>query len=58
MTIGSIKTEQEYQQALERLEIIFDAKKDTDELEIIRMLTNQSERCWSKDTTTASSISN
>ncbi len=36
-----IKTEYDYQQAMERLEIIFDAKKDTtegDELELLSML--------------------
>ena len=41
MTIKPIKTKKDYQQALTRLELIFDAKKGTakgDELEILRML--------------------
>ncbi|MDQ2862855.1 MAG: helix-turn-helix domain-containing protein [Bacteroidota bacterium] len=41
MTIKPIKTKKDYQQALARLEIIFDARKDTpkgDELEILSML--------------------
>ena len=41
MKIKPIKTEQDYQQALERLEEIFDAKKGTkegDELEILGIL--------------------
>ncbi len=41
MTIKPIKTKKDYQQALARLEIIFDARKDTpkgNELEILSML--------------------
>lgn len=41
MTIKPIKTKKDYQQALERLEFIFDAKKNTkesDELEILSIL--------------------
>ncbi|MGB7512442.1 MAG: transcriptional regulator, partial [Pelodictyon phaeoclathratiforme] len=41
MQIKPIKTEQDYQQALKRLEEIFDAKTDTkdgDELEILGIL--------------------
>lgn len=41
MEIKPIKTEQDYNQALERLELIFDAKKGTkegDELEVIGIL--------------------
>lgn len=41
MTIKPIKTKKDYQQALTRLEMIFDAKKGTakgDELEILGML--------------------
>lgn len=41
MNIKPIKTEQDYQQALARLELIFDAKKDSpegDELELLGML--------------------
>ena len=41
MNIKPIKTKKDYEQALERLEIIFDAKKGTqkgDELEILGML--------------------
>lgn len=41
MTIKPIKTEKDYQQALDRLEIIFDAKKNSaegDELEILSIL--------------------
>ena len=41
MTIKPIKTKKDYQQALERLEVIFDAKKGSnegDELEILSML--------------------
>src|SRR5690606_35573088 len=41
MKLKSIKTEQEYNQALERLEVIFDAtpgSKDGDELEILGIL--------------------
>jgi len=41
MTIKPIKTEKDYQESLERLDIIFDAKKGTsegDELEILSIL--------------------
>ncbi len=41
MTIKPIKTKKDYQQALERLEVIFDSKKGSakgDELEILSML--------------------
>ena len=41
MNIKPIRTKKDYQQALERLEVIFDAKKGTDkgdELEILGML--------------------
>ena len=41
MNIKPIKTKKDYEQALERLELIFDAKKETengDELEILGML--------------------
>ena len=41
MEIKPIKTEQDYNQALERLEVIFDAKKETkegDELEVLGIL--------------------
>jgi len=41
MNIRSIKTEEDYNAALERLEVIFDAKQGTpegDELEILRVL--------------------
>ncbi len=41
MTLKPIKTKKDYQQALERLELIFDAKKNTsegDELEILSIL--------------------
>jgi HTH-type transcriptional regulator/antitoxin HigA len=41
MTIKPIKNESDYQQALKRLELIFDAKKDSDdgdELEILGIL--------------------
>ena len=41
MNIKPIKTKKDYQQALERLEIIFDAKKGTpkgDELEVLGLL--------------------
>ena len=41
MEIKPIKTEQDYNQALERLEVIFDAKKGTkegDELEVLGIL--------------------
>ena len=46
MNIKLIKTEADYNQALKRLEIIFDAKKGTeqgDELEILGMLIDQYE---------------
>lgn len=41
MTVKPIKTEKEYQQAMERLEMLFDAKKGTeegDELEVLSIL--------------------
>jgi HTH-type transcriptional regulator/antitoxin HigA len=46
MEIKPIKTEQDYNQALERLELIFDAKKDTpegDELEVLGILIDRYE---------------
>jgi HTH-type transcriptional regulator/antitoxin HigA len=46
MNINLIKTENDYNQALERLEVIFDAKKGTeegDELELLGMLIDQYE---------------
>lgn len=46
MEIKPIKTEQDYLQALERLEVIFDAKKDSsegDELEVLGILIDQYE---------------
>lgn len=46
MTISLIKTKKDYQQALARLEIIFDAKKGTpagDELNILGMLVDNYE---------------
>ena len=46
MNINLIKTEDDYNRALERLEIIFDAKKGTeegDELELLGMLIDQYE---------------
>lgn len=46
MNINLIKTEKDYNQALERLEMIFDAKKGTeegDELELLGMLIDQYE---------------
>lgn len=46
MNVKPIKTKKDYQQVLERLEIIFDAKKGTpegDELEILGILINQYE---------------
>jgi HTH-type transcriptional regulator/antitoxin HigA len=46
MNINLIKTESDYNQALERLEIIFDAKKDSkhgDELELLGILIEQYE---------------
>ncbi len=47
MNIKPIKTKKDYEQALERLEIIFDAKKGTqkgDELEILSMLIDNYEK--------------
>ena len=46
MNINLIKTEDDYNQALERLEVIFDAKKGTeegDELKLLGMLIDQYE---------------
>ena len=46
MTIKPIKTKKDYQQALNRLEIIFDAKKGTvegDELEVLGILIDKYE---------------
>jgi HTH-type transcriptional regulator / antitoxin HigA len=46
MNLKPIKTKKDYQQALERLEIIFDAKtgtKEGDELEILGILIDQYE---------------
>jgi HTH-type transcriptional regulator/antitoxin HigA len=46
MEIKPIKTEIDYNQALERLEVIFDAKKDSsegDELEVLGILIDQYE---------------
>jgi HTH-type transcriptional regulator / antitoxin HigA len=46
MNINLIKTENDYNQALVRLEVIFDAKKGTeegDELELLGMLIDQYE---------------
>ena len=46
MNIAPIRTEKDYQKALERLELIFDAKKDTkqgDELEILSILIDRYE---------------
>ena len=46
MEIKPIKREQDYLQALERLEVIFDAKKDSsegDELEVLGILIDQYE---------------
>lgn len=46
MTLKLIKTKKDYQQALDRLELIFDAKKGTkegDELEILSILIDQYE---------------
>jgi HTH-type transcriptional regulator/antitoxin HigA len=46
MNINLIKTENDYNQALERLEVIFDAKKeskDGDELELLGILIDQYE---------------
>lgn len=47
MNIKPIKTKNDYEQALERLEVIFDAKKGTpkgDELEILSMLIDNYEK--------------
>ena len=47
MTIKVIKTEKEYQKALKRLEVIFDAKKaskDGDELELLSLLIENYEK--------------
>jgi len=47
MNIRPIKTEADYQKALERLEVIFDAKKGTkegDELEILSILIEKYEK--------------
>jgi HTH-type transcriptional regulator/antitoxin HigA len=47
MEIKPIKTEQDYSKALERLELIFDAKKDTaegDEFEILGILIDRYEK--------------
>lgn len=46
MTIKPIKTKKDYEQALNRLEIIFDAKKGTvegDELEVLGILIDKYE---------------
>jgi HTH-type transcriptional regulator/antitoxin HigA len=46
MTIKPIKTEKDYQDALKRLDILFDAKKGTsegDELEILSILIDKYE---------------
>ncbi|MDO6803712.1 helix-turn-helix domain-containing protein [Wenyingzhuangia sp. 1_MG-2023] len=46
MNISPIRNEKDYQNALERLELIFDAKKDSkegDELEILSMLIDKYE---------------
>jgi HTH-type transcriptional regulator/antitoxin HigA len=46
MNLKLIKTKKDYQQALDRLELIFDAKKETkegDELEILGILIEQYE---------------
>ena len=46
MNVKPIKTKKDYQQALDRLEVIFDAKKgipDGDELEILGILIDQYE---------------
>jgi HTH-type transcriptional regulator/antitoxin HigA len=46
VNIKPIKTKKDYQQALDRLEVIFDAKKGTpegDELEILGILIDQYE---------------
>jgi HTH-type transcriptional regulator/antitoxin HigA len=47
MNLKPIKTKKDYQQALDRLEVIFDAKKGTkegDELEILGILIDQYEK--------------
>jgi HTH-type transcriptional regulator/antitoxin HigA len=47
MEIKPIKTEQDYDKALDRLELIFDAKKDTpegDELEVLGILIDRYEK--------------
>ena len=47
MTLKVIKTEKDYQKALKRLEIIFDAKKgskDGDELELLSLLIDNYEK--------------
>lgn len=47
MTIKAIKTEKDYDEAFERLETLFDAKKGTpegDELEVIGILIDQYEK--------------
>ncbi len=47
MNLKPIKTKKDYQQALDRLEVIFDAKKRTpegDELEILGILIDQYEK--------------
>ncbi len=47
MNVKPIKTENEYNQALEKLEMIFDAKKGTkegDELELFGMLVDNYEK--------------
>lgn len=53
MIIGSIKTEKDYQKALDRLQIIFDAKKNSpegDELEILSILIDKYEdECFPVD---------
>lgn len=47
MNIKPIKTKKDYQQALDRLEVVFDAKKGTptgDELELLGILIDQYEK--------------
>jgi len=47
MTLKVIKTEKDYQKALKRLEVIFDAKKDSkdgDELELLSLLIDNYEK--------------
>ena len=49
MNIKPIKTEQDYQEALDRLEVIFDAKKGSpegDELEILGLLIEKYESMY------------